>query len=49
MELQEAILKRRSIRRFTEDAVTDGELQQIFEAVRCPLPGEIHRFGNLSW
>ena len=34
MELQDAILKRRSIRRFTEDAVTDGELQQIFEAVR---------------
>lgn len=34
MELQEAILKRRSIRRFTDDAVTDEELQQIFEAVR---------------
>jgi len=34
MELQEAILKRRSIRRFTEDIVTDGELQQIFETVR---------------
>jgi nitroreductase len=34
MELQEAILKRRSVRRFTEDAVTDEELKQIFEAVR---------------
>jgi len=34
MELQEAILKRRSIRRFTEDVVTDDELQQIFETVR---------------
>lgn len=34
MELQEAILKRRSIRRFTEEAVTDQELQEIFEAVR---------------
>jgi nitroreductase len=34
MELQEAILKRRSVRKFTEDQVTDGELRQIFEAVR---------------
>jgi nitroreductase len=34
MELQEAILRRRSIRRFTEEEVTDQELQQIFEAVR---------------
>jgi nitroreductase len=34
MELQEAILKRRSVRKFTEDAVTDEELMQIFEAVR---------------
>jgi nitroreductase len=34
MELQEAIVKRRSVRRFTEEAVTDEELQQIFEAVR---------------
>jgi len=33
MELLEAILKRRSVRKFTEDAVTDEELQ-IFEAVR---------------
>ena len=34
MELQEAILKRRSIRKFTEDAVTDEQLRHIFEAVR---------------
>lgn len=34
MELQEAILKRRSVRKFTEDAVTAEELRQIFEAVR---------------
>lgn len=34
MELQEAILKRRSVRKFTEDAVTDEELRQIFESVR---------------
>lgn len=34
MELQEAIFKRRSVRRFTEDAVTDEELKQIFESVR---------------
>jgi nitroreductase len=34
MELQEAILKRRSIRKFTEDGVSDEEFKQIFEAVR---------------
>lgn len=34
MELQEAILKRRSIRRFTDRVVTDEELKRIFEAVR---------------
>jgi nitroreductase len=34
MELQEAILKRRSVRKFTEDVVTDEQLRQIFEAVR---------------
>ena len=34
MELQEAILKRRSVRKFTEDVVTDEELWHIFEAVR---------------
>jgi len=34
MKLQEAILKRRSVRKFTDDAVTDDELKQIFEAVR---------------
>ena len=34
MKLQEAILKRRSIRRFTDQEVTDQQLQQIFEAVR---------------
>jgi len=34
MELQEAILTRRSVRKFTDDAVTDEELGQIFEAVR---------------
>jgi nitroreductase len=34
MELQEAILKRRSVRKFTEDIVTDEELRQIFETVR---------------
>ena len=34
MELQEAILKRRSVRKFTEEIVTDEELRQIFEAVR---------------
>ena len=34
MELQEAILKRRSVRKFTDDVVTDEELKQIFEAVR---------------
>lgn len=34
MELQQAVLKRRSIRRFSEVGVTDEELRQIFEAVR---------------
>jgi len=34
MELQEAILKRKSVRKFTEDVVTDEELRQIFETVR---------------
>ena len=34
MELQEAILKRRSIRNFSRDDVTDDQLRQIFEAVR---------------
>jgi nitroreductase len=34
MELQEAILKRRSVRKFTDDVVTDEELRKIFEAVR---------------
>ncbi|HLZ19589.1 MAG TPA: nitroreductase family protein, partial [Smithellaceae bacterium] len=34
MELQQAISKRRSIRKFTEDAVTDEELKKIFESVR---------------
>ena len=34
MELQEAILKRRSVRKFTEDVVTDEELGRIFETVR---------------
>ena len=34
MELQQAIAKRRSIRKFTEDAVTDEELKKIFESVR---------------
>lgn len=34
MELQEAVLKRRSVRRFTEDVVTDQELEHIFETVR---------------
>jgi nitroreductase len=34
MELQEAILKRRSVRKFAGDVVTDEELRQIFEAVR---------------
>jgi nitroreductase len=34
MELQEAILKRRSVRKFTEDVVTDEALRQIFEVVR---------------
>ncbi|MHB8136893.1 MAG: nitroreductase family protein [Smithellaceae bacterium] len=34
MELQEAILKRRSIRRFTDAYIADEELKKIFEAVR---------------
>lgn len=34
MELQEAIHKRRSVRRFTDDFVTHDELRNIFEAVR---------------
>jgi nitroreductase len=34
MELQEAIIKRRSVRKFTEEIVTDEEFRQIFEAVR---------------
>jgi nitroreductase len=34
MELQEAILKRRSVRKFTDEIVTDNDLRQIFEAVR---------------
>ncbi len=34
MELQESILKRRSVRKFTDEIVTDDELRQIFEAVR---------------
>jgi nitroreductase len=34
MELQEAILKRRSVRKFTEEIITDDDLRQIFEAVR---------------
>ena len=35
MELQEAIQKRRSVRKFTDSFVTDEELKKIFEAVRC--------------
>ncbi len=34
MELQEAIEKRRSIRRFTDDPVSDGQLKDILEAAR---------------
>ncbi|MBN2039908.1 MAG: nitroreductase family protein [Spirochaetes bacterium] len=34
MELQEAIFKRRSIRKFTDYYVTDDELKQIIEAAR---------------
>ncbi len=34
MELQEAILKRRSIRRFTDYYVTDDEIKEIIEAAR---------------
>lgn len=34
MDFQETVLTGRSIRRFTEETVTDQELQQIFETVR---------------
>ncbi len=34
MELQEAILQRRSIRRFSDKPVSDEALREIFEAVR---------------
>ncbi|MDY6930881.1 MAG: nitroreductase family protein [Halobacteriota archaeon] len=34
MELQEAILKRRSIRRFTDYFVTDDEIREVIEAAR---------------
>jgi nitroreductase len=34
MELMEAILKRRSVRKFTEDNVTEEQLRQIFESMR---------------
>lgn len=34
MELQEAIRKRRSIRRFTDDIVSDEELKDLFDSVR---------------
>lgn len=34
MELQEAILKRRSIRKFTDRYVTDDELNQVLEAAK---------------
>jgi len=34
MELQEAIIKRRSVRKFSQDAITKDQLRQIFEAVR---------------
>jgi nitroreductase len=34
MELQEAIIKRRSIRKFSQDVVTDDQLRQIFETIR---------------
>ena len=34
MELQEAIIKRRSVRQFSQGNVTDDQLRQIFEAVR---------------
>ncbi|MFH1320799.1 MAG: nitroreductase family protein [Bacteroidota bacterium] len=34
MELQEAILKRRSVRKFTDHYVTDTEITEILEAVR---------------
>jgi nitroreductase len=34
MELQEAILKRRSVRKFTNYSVTDDEIKKILEAAR---------------
>ncbi len=34
MELQQAIVERRSIRRFTDYYVTDDEIKQILEAAR---------------
>lgn len=34
MELQEAIIKRRSVRQFSQGNVTDDQLRQVFEAVR---------------
>ncbi len=34
MELQEALVKRRSVRKFTEDAVSDDEIRTILEAAR---------------
>ncbi|MDY6970471.1 MAG: nitroreductase family protein [Spirochaetota bacterium] len=34
MELQEAILKRRSIRKFTDYYVTDNEIKEVIEAAR---------------
>nr|HPK44115.1 nitroreductase family protein [Spirochaetota bacterium] len=34
MELQQAIVERRSIRRFTDYYVTDEEIVQILEAAR---------------
>ncbi|HPV42751.1 MAG TPA: nitroreductase family protein, partial [Spirochaetota bacterium] len=34
MELKEAILKRRSIRKFTDYQVTDAEIDELLEAAR---------------
>jgi nitroreductase len=34
MELQEALTKRRSVRKFTDDAVSDEEIRTILEAAR---------------
>jgi nitroreductase len=34
MELKEAILKRRSVRKFTDYQVTDAEIQELLEAAR---------------